>query len=466
MAIYSLNHSSIGRSTHKAGTASAHAKYILRAGADALTVGDHMPKGKHAAANWLFKAEKADRKNARVIDKIMVALPLELSTEQRKALIRDFVAEIGGGNKIPWLAAMHQEGNDQHNPHAHIIIRDRHIETGKRVAKLSSKGSTEFIRWLWEQKANAALAMAGHDAEISRSSLADRGIKRRPQIHVGPNAQAIARKGLRPASVRVQIGERVIDYPQIDNGLNRSEFNTQIIRQNNEQSLAKQLAATEARIEGLTSEMSMAAVLLDSTGLLPEEIKIKVRIMLEQVAETLFLKKTAHKWREDRRRKVLAQEQQEQRQIYITRLQRQKTALQEQIKQQDETRRAARQLYAKAHDMRFPTDQRIVLKTSLKDAFSESAFIARLEALPTKTLQQAITTPKNRIERGYSASSLRQDTLAVKELLKRSQVNSAPWRAEKTNRPAETPKIKMQASDSFKAESGSGQKKRKRRRRF
>lgn len=463
MAIYSLHHASVGRSTHKAGTASAHAKYILRVGADAIAIGAHMPKGKHAATSWLMAEELADRKNARVIDKVMVALPIELTSEQRQALIRDFMAEIGYG-RIPWIAALHQTGKDQHNPHAHIIIRDRHIETGKRVAKLSEKGSTEFIRWLWEKKANAALAQAGHAVQIDRRSLEERGIKRQAQIHVGPNAQEIARKGLRPASVRVRIGDRVIDYPQIDNGLNRSEFNTQIIRQNNEQSLAKQLEATEARIAGLSHEMALSALAAE-TGLIPEELKIKIRLIIEELATFFHMKKTAEKMRDHRRRKAQETEQQTRRQVYISQLKRQKQIIQEQIKHQEQRRAIAKQLEAQVYTMRFPTDQRIILKTGLKDAFSETAFVRRLEALPTKTLERAINTPVKRRDYGYSPSELRQDTLAVKELLKRSRVNSSPWRAKPQQRPAETSKIKMQASDSFKVESGIEPKKRKRRRR-
>ena len=464
MAIYSLHHATIGRSTHTPGTASAHAKYILRVGADAVAIGAHMPTGKHAAASWLMAEERADRKNARVIDKVMVALPVELTSDQRLALVRDFMSEIGQG-QIPWIAALHQVGKDRHNPHAHIVIRDRHIETGKRVAKLSEKGSTEFIRWLWEKKANAALAQAGHTVQIDRRSLAERGITRKAQIHVGPNAQEIARKGLRPASVRVRIGDRVIDYPQIDNGLNRSEFNTQIIRQNNEKNLAKQLEATEARIAGLSHELALSALVADA-GFIPEELKIRIRVMIEHLAEAFHLKKTAAKLRDQRQRQVQEVEQQARRQTYISQLQQQKLLIQAEIKQRAEKRAVARQFTAQIYSMRFPVEQRIIVKTGLKETFSEKSFVRRLESLPTKALKKAIYTPVKRREGGYSASELRQDTLAVKELIKRSQVNSAPWKAKPQQRPADTPKIRMQASDSFKVESGVAPKKRKRRRRI
>lgn len=67
-----------------------------------------MPPGREAGL-WLDGQERADRKNARVIEKLVAALPIELTPEQRADLVRDFAAEIGGG-KVPWLAAIHDKG--------------------------------------------------------------------------------------------------------------------------------------------------------------------------------------------------------------------------------------------------------------------------------------------------------------------------------------------------------------------
>jgi hypothetical protein len=189
VAIYSLEVGRVGRSTHRAGTAGAHARYITRKQATSAVLGEHMPTGSRAAATWLDRQEAADRKNARVIEKIRAALPRELDARQRQILLRRYLWRIGKG-RIPWLAAIHDRGKDAHNPHAHIIIRDRDHETGCRVAQLSEKGSCERLRALWEEETNRALREAGHTARIDRRSLKAQGMDRGPQRHRGPARRA------------------------------------------------------------------------------------------------------------------------------------------------------------------------------------------------------------------------------------------------------------------------------------
>lgn len=185
MAIYSLEVGRVGRSTHRAGTAGAHARYITRKHAASAVLGEHMPIGSRASSTWLDRQEAADRKNARVIEKVRAALPRELTPRQRQALLRRYLWRIGKG-RIPWLAAVHDLGKDAQNPHAHLIIRDRDIETGRRVAQLSEKGSCERLRQLWEEETNRALEEAGHAARIDRRSLKAQGIEHRAQRHRGP----------------------------------------------------------------------------------------------------------------------------------------------------------------------------------------------------------------------------------------------------------------------------------------
>ena len=145
MAIYSLNHSAVGKTTHAAGTAGAHVHYITRRSAARLVLGEHMPTGRDAARAWIDHHEVTGRKDGRVIDKLMVALPIEFDGVQRAELVREFMQEFGGG-RVSWLAGIHDKGRDEQNPHAHILIRDKDHETGKRVFGTSGKGSTERIR--------------------------------------------------------------------------------------------------------------------------------------------------------------------------------------------------------------------------------------------------------------------------------------------------------------------------------
>ena len=231
MAIYSLNHSSIGRTTHAAGTAGAHVGYITRSSACREVLAERMPSAEAGqrggeARTWLDAQEAADRKNARVIDKVMLALPCELTAEQQSALVRSFAESVTEG-RAPWLAAIHQDHPE--NPHAHLVIRDKDLETGKRVVGLSEKGSTDRLREAWERHANLALEIAGRDERIDRRSLAAQGVDREAQVHVGPNALAIARQGKAvPSQVRTTRRGREVRYPEIDGGKTRLQHNAEI----------------------------------------------------------------------------------------------------------------------------------------------------------------------------------------------------------------------------------------------
>lgn len=243
MAIYSCNLTSIGRTTHAAGTAGAHVRYIARPEASPALLCEHMPENPAAARTFLDRGERDDRKNARVIDKIRIALPRELTEEQRVDLVRDFMADLGKG-RVPWFAGIHQSGDDVHNPHAHIAVRDRDIETGKRVLRLSDSAkdrqgaglepkAVDWVRERWEHHANRALERAGVAARIDRRSLEAQGIEREPTIHIGPRAQHIDATVTRPESkVRTDGRGRVIDYPLIDAGRTRNERHAEIIDMN------------------------------------------------------------------------------------------------------------------------------------------------------------------------------------------------------------------------------------------
>lgn len=185
IAIYSLNIRSIGKTTHAARTAGAHIRYIARPTAQPEIIGERMPTEPRAARRWLDQQERDDRKNARVIDKITLALPRELSRRRRRALIQSFGERLTDG-RASWLAAIHQDGTDADNPHAHFVLRDRDMQTGKRVAQLSEKGAADRVRLLWENAVNDALEAAGSVQRVDRRSHAARGLETAPTRHRGP----------------------------------------------------------------------------------------------------------------------------------------------------------------------------------------------------------------------------------------------------------------------------------------
>ena len=193
MAIYSLRMTAVGKTTQKQPfTAAAHLKYITRTAAVTHVMAGRMPEGRRQAVAWLKREEQDDRKNARVIDKMVLALPKELSALQQHALVKAFAEQLTQG-RASWFAAFHTKGKDAGNPHCHLILRDRDVETGRRVMSSSSAGKKEAaerrekgrsapttlakVRELWERCANAALKVAGRAERIDRRSLRDTGCR-------------------------------------------------------------------------------------------------------------------------------------------------------------------------------------------------------------------------------------------------------------------------------------------------
>jgi hypothetical protein len=251
MAIYSLRLTPIGKTTQKRPfTAAAHVRYIARSNAASHVLAARMPEEKGKAQRWLRKAERDDRANARVADKMVIALPVELSLDQQVALVHRFAETLTKG-RAAWFAALHAKGKDRKNPHCHLLVRDRDMETGKRVVMFSAgpkevrtrkaKGEAlpttlHDIRALWEQHINEALAAAGSPARVDRRRLAAQGIARRAQVHEGPNIRSMQARGYRPRSAdrvyRNRPGRRTttpstrtVRYADIDRGRTRAEYN-------------------------------------------------------------------------------------------------------------------------------------------------------------------------------------------------------------------------------------------------
>lgn len=319
MAIYSCNLKSIGRTTHDAGTAGAHIRYISRPEAEPEILSQHMPDEHREARTWMDNQERSLRKNARVIDKLRIALPRELTDEQRAELVAGFMVELTGG-RIPWYAAIHQAGKDVHNPHVHIAIHDRDIGTGRRALRLSDNArdrekaglpgpkAVDWVRERWEQACNEALEQAGLSVRIDRRTLEAQGIDRKPTIHEGPRAQHIDDFVKRPQSQsRINGCGRVIDYPGIDHGRTRREFNAHIIDVNLEKAarsgnparavwaqFEKQQGALDAKLEASlaaarrerTAELRNTSLLYRSRiKRLRAEAKLKKRAAEKRVRE-------------------------------------------------------------------------------------------------------------------------------------------------------------------------------------
>lgn len=204
------------------GKASSHAAYISREGKYSghdryedleATSSGNMPKwAEHNPAHFWNAADNHERANGSAYRELEVALPRELTPDQRRELVEDFVRqELGDKHAFQW--AIHTpkaalEGGEQ--PHAHIMYSERRMDGIERDpeqlfkrynAKNPERGGAQkasggkargemkdellATRQRWAEIQNTHLERHGHVARVDHRSLADQGIERAPEKHLG-----------------------------------------------------------------------------------------------------------------------------------------------------------------------------------------------------------------------------------------------------------------------------------------
>ncbi|MDX5929635.1 Ti-type conjugative transfer relaxase TraA [Acidiphilium acidophilum] len=174
------------------------------------------------SALWNAAEASEKRKDARVAREIEVALPHELSEEQRLALTREFSQALARQYGIAVDFAIHSPHGhtDIRNHHAHILMTTRQVGPdglrdksaleleNKKLVALGFPTSHEQLRDIrigWEQRTNDHLARAGLDIRIDHRSHQECGLEIEPTQHVGVHATQMERRG-KPVS-RVRLDE-------------------------------------------------------------------------------------------------------------------------------------------------------------------------------------------------------------------------------------------------------------------
>ncbi len=170
-------------------------------------------------ANLWNAAEDAEsRKNARVAREYLVALPVELSPEQRLGLVRDFSQELSDRYRFAVDLSIHAPrdfpGSDPRNYHAHLLATTREVSTtglaGKTTLELndSNRGTLGlepainellYVRERWATVTNEALHNAHVAARVDHRTLEAQGIDREPRLQIPRVAFEMERHGYRSA---------------------------------------------------------------------------------------------------------------------------------------------------------------------------------------------------------------------------------------------------------------------------
>lgn len=163
------------------------------------------PKWATDRAELWNAAEVSDkRKNSTVAREFEVALPAELSADQRRELAHDFTRAVVKKYGFAADCAIHLPGKagDSQNHHAHILCTTRKLTLDGFTVKTRelddrATGAAQVVecRELFASMTNAALEKAGHSARVDHRSLEAQGIDREAGIHLGPTATAIERRG-------------------------------------------------------------------------------------------------------------------------------------------------------------------------------------------------------------------------------------------------------------------------------
>ncbi|MGO6742803.1 Ti-type conjugative transfer relaxase TraA [Rhizobium ruizarguesonis] len=239
MAIYHLSMKPIARSSGRSAVASAayraaerltnerdglthdfsnrtgveHAEIVLSAGSSA-----YWAMKRSALWNAAERAEK--RSDARIAREFEIALPHELSSDQRLALTRAFALHLANRYGAAVDFAIHRpgEGGDIRNCHAHLMMTTREVrETGLGDKTLlerenrwllanhlpPSQLQLKDLRQAWEHLANTHLERVGLDIRIDNRSHLEAGITIEPTEHVGVHATQIDRQGGEVSRVRI-----------------------------------------------------------------------------------------------------------------------------------------------------------------------------------------------------------------------------------------------------------------------
>jgi ATP-dependent exoDNAse (exonuclease V) alpha subunit len=168
-------------------------------------------------ANLWNAAEHAEsRKNARVAREYLVALPAELSAEQRLALTRGFAHELSDRYQFVLDVSIHAPrdypGSDPRNFHAHLLATTREVQ----LRGLGAKTTLEWrdahrrevglgpavaelfhVRQRWAEATNEALREADLRARVDHRSLRAQGINREPYPYIPRAAFEMERHGYR-----------------------------------------------------------------------------------------------------------------------------------------------------------------------------------------------------------------------------------------------------------------------------
>jgi hypothetical protein len=167
------------------------------------------PEYANRAILWNAVEEIERYKTAQLAREFGVALPKELTAEQQRELVREYVKRNFIDEGMCADVAIHDTGNG--NPHAHIMLTMRALNkdgtwaaksrnvNGMKVSTVdwNNHANSEIWRKDWARICNEYLEINDHADRIDHRSHKRRGIDELPSVHLGVAVSQMERKGIR-----------------------------------------------------------------------------------------------------------------------------------------------------------------------------------------------------------------------------------------------------------------------------
>lgn len=215
------------------------------------------------SALWNAAEQAETRKNSTVAREYEIALPAELSADERRTLTLDLAREISERHGVAVDVAIHAPGRqgDQRNHHAHLLTTTRRIGAeglGEKSRELDQKTSGEVERWRarYAEMQNAALERAQVAERVDHRSHQRRGIEQEATVHKGPGVAAMERRAEREAQREGRAYEPVTEVAQHNAGVLEQRSLRQYIERGSEwlrdmgQRVAERLHGFAATLSG------------------------------------------------------------------------------------------------------------------------------------------------------------------------------------------------------------------------
>lgn len=177
---------------------------------------EDLPWARDRGSLWNTAESAESRRNARVAREYLVALPAELTSDQRRGLARAFSQELSDRYGFAVDLTIHAPrdfpGSDPRNFHAHLLSTTREVSATGLAAKTTLELSDAYrrnlglgpainellhVRERWASVTNEALRNAQIAARVDHRTLAAQGIDREPGLRIPRVAFEMERRGYR-----------------------------------------------------------------------------------------------------------------------------------------------------------------------------------------------------------------------------------------------------------------------------